>query len=244
MQSHLIRRGAMYYYRRRIPADLLKHFNPKKELTKALGTSDRREAERLARALAVKHDDEFQAIRGAPSAAVAELSQVQQFSSPTNTKGQIPDADTQVLAVGDVQALAARVLARLRAQREQAIVDNTLELFLQKQRAAMEWDKCALEGKGDPDFPAWKHEAFIIARQHLLEPGRYPALAIPMVTQQAAPMQAIAPTGLGCESVCPHRIRETLSNILSADISTCAVAGPYPRRSTYRVTSEAVSLET
>lgn len=182
MQNHLTRRGAMYYYRRRIPSDLLDHFNPKKELTKALGTSDRREAERLARALAVKHDEEFQTIRGVVIGGAPTVPQSQEQKSgsqETGNKGQIQGDPAQLPAVGDVLSVAARVLARLRSQREQAVLAGNVDRFMEQQRRALDWDKYALEGKVDAEFPAWKLEAFVIARQHLLEPGRYPALPVP-----------------------------------------------------------------
>jgi hypothetical protein len=54
--NYLIRRGAVYYYRRRIPTELLAHYAPKKEIHKLLGTSERREAVERARAMSVQHD--------------------------------------------------------------------------------------------------------------------------------------------------------------------------------------------
>jgi integrase len=62
-QVHIQKRGSTYYYRRRIPLDLLAHYYPKKELIFSLGTPDYREAERLARAESVKYDTEFERIR-------------------------------------------------------------------------------------------------------------------------------------------------------------------------------------
>lgn len=191
MQNHLVRRGAMYYYRRRIPSDLLDHFNPKKELTKALGTSDRREAERLARALAVKHDEEFQTIRGAgcaPAITPAQSQASELLGTGVENNGHILGAPAQPPVVGDVLSVASRVLARLRVQREQAVLAGTVDRFMEQQRSALDWDKYALEGKVDAEFPAWKLEAFVIARQHLLEPGRYPALPVSATTPTAATM--------------------------------------------------------
>ncbi|WP_454752127.1 DUF6538 domain-containing protein [Cupriavidus necator] len=66
--NHLLRRGARYYIRRRVPADLQKHFGGKNEIVRALGTSDRREAERLVREQSVLLDREFDKLRAAPTA--------------------------------------------------------------------------------------------------------------------------------------------------------------------------------
>lgn len=212
MQTHLTRRSgsAMYYFRRRIPADLREHFNGRAELTKSLGTSERREAERLARAMAVRYDDEFQALRNAHSDTANKLPhpQEQQDSPQPENKRQIPDAGAELSAVGDVQSTAARILVRLRTQREKAVAEDKLEEFLRDQRSSLEWDKAALEGKADPHFPAWQHEAFVIARQHLLEPGRYPALPLPAKTQLAAPTQAVEPASSATESVSLEKLVE------------------------------------
>jgi len=48
MCTHLQRRGSRYFIRRIIPLDLREHYG-KREITKALGTSDRRVAAVLCR---------------------------------------------------------------------------------------------------------------------------------------------------------------------------------------------------
>ncbi|MHA7846369.1 DUF6538 domain-containing protein [Serratia sp. D1N4] len=48
MCTHLVKRGSRYYFRRRIPLSLISHFQ-RTEILKALGTSNRFEAERLVR---------------------------------------------------------------------------------------------------------------------------------------------------------------------------------------------------
>ncbi|WP_420889466.1 DUF6538 domain-containing protein [Herbaspirillum frisingense] len=49
MCTHLLKipSSSSYYFRRKIPEDLIGHYN-KKEIKKSLRTSDKREAERLA----------------------------------------------------------------------------------------------------------------------------------------------------------------------------------------------------
>lgn len=66
MTNHLIRRGAIYYYRRRVPADLIEAMG-KKEIQQSLGTSDPKEAARLSRKVAVEFDDKFERLRNEPA---------------------------------------------------------------------------------------------------------------------------------------------------------------------------------
>ena len=47
MPTGLIRRGAAYSLRRRIPLDLISAFDGRREIVRALGTKDREEAKRL-----------------------------------------------------------------------------------------------------------------------------------------------------------------------------------------------------
>src|SRR5215510_2506683 len=61
--THLWRRGATYYFRAKVPVDLLQHYAPKREIKFSLKTNDRKEAERLVRQAAVKQDEEFAALR-------------------------------------------------------------------------------------------------------------------------------------------------------------------------------------
>jgi integrase len=73
MSTHLFRRGGRYYIRRRIPADLLEHYQGKKEIQRALGTADPSVAAVVCRAAGVQMDEEFAAARAErlakPSAA-------------------------------------------------------------------------------------------------------------------------------------------------------------------------------
>ena len=62
MCTHLAKRGSRYYFRRKIPLDVLPHYKGK-EVMRSLGTSDRREAERLARIIGVEHDREFERLQ-------------------------------------------------------------------------------------------------------------------------------------------------------------------------------------
>jgi len=59
LQIHVFNRNGTYYFRRRIPKDLLSLY-PSEEIIFSLKTKDRREADRLARAESVRLDQEFE----------------------------------------------------------------------------------------------------------------------------------------------------------------------------------------
>lgn len=63
MCTHLIKRNAIYYFRRRIPLALVAHFG-RNEVVHSLRTSDRREAERLARQEGCRYDNIFAELEG------------------------------------------------------------------------------------------------------------------------------------------------------------------------------------
>ena len=68
MSEHIVRRGARYYYRRRVPADLLSKLGREARNTaQSSGTSDPKEAARAARRMAVEVDDLFERLRTAPA---------------------------------------------------------------------------------------------------------------------------------------------------------------------------------
>lgn len=58
-QTHVFNRSGTYYFRRRVPKDLLS-FYPSSQIVFSLKTKDRKEADRLARIESVKLDKEFQ----------------------------------------------------------------------------------------------------------------------------------------------------------------------------------------
>ncbi|MGF6512461.1 DUF6538 domain-containing protein [Paraburkholderia sp. 32] len=62
--SHLVKRGSRYYLRRRVPLDLLAHYSGKREIVRALGTSERSEAAILVRRASSDLDAEFEGLRG------------------------------------------------------------------------------------------------------------------------------------------------------------------------------------
>jgi integrase len=56
-------RNGIWYFRRRVPKDLLQHYSPKLEFNYSLNTSNRPEADRLQRIESVKLDEEFERVR-------------------------------------------------------------------------------------------------------------------------------------------------------------------------------------
>ncbi|HSD35930.1 MAG TPA: site-specific integrase [Rhodocyclaceae bacterium] len=61
--EHVIRRGAVYTYRRRIPLDLVAAHGGKREVTFSLGTKNRAEAAEAARRVSVRLDAEWKRLR-------------------------------------------------------------------------------------------------------------------------------------------------------------------------------------
>ncbi|MFL9976050.1 DUF6538 domain-containing protein [Paraburkholderia graminis] len=81
MTNHLLKRGSRYYIRRKIPLDLQAHYEGRKEIVKALGTSDAARARILVREESVRLDREFDGVRAA-------------LSTPAAAPQQIPDMIT------------------------------------------------------------------------------------------------------------------------------------------------------
>lgn len=63
LSSNIVRRGAVYYIRVRVPSDLLDYYDPKKEITYSLKTKDPREAKRKGNLERVKIDQRFEEAR-------------------------------------------------------------------------------------------------------------------------------------------------------------------------------------
>ncbi|KWR90375.1 site-specific integrase [Cupriavidus sp. IDO] len=74
--NHLTKRGSIYYFRRKIPLDLLQHYPGKREITRSLGTKDSDEAARIARRVSVDLDEEWQTLRNAVNSKQADAARV------------------------------------------------------------------------------------------------------------------------------------------------------------------------
>ena len=71
MTTHLFKRGGRYYIRRRIPTDLLPHYQGKKEIQRSLNTNNPKEAAINVRSAGAQLDSEFEAYRQALAAITA-----------------------------------------------------------------------------------------------------------------------------------------------------------------------------
>ncbi len=75
LSSNIVRRGAVYYIRVRVPSDLLDYYAPKKEITYSLKTKDPREAKRKGNLERVKIDQQFAEARRNEQATTAAQGQ-------------------------------------------------------------------------------------------------------------------------------------------------------------------------
>lgn len=75
-QTHLVKRGSKYYFRARVPADLVTQYG-KNEIYFSLRTSDKAEALQRVRIEQLKLDQEFHQRRSLLSASPAELSDIE-----------------------------------------------------------------------------------------------------------------------------------------------------------------------
>lgn len=145
MPTGLIRRGARYSTRRRIPLDLIEHYGGRAELVRALGSSDPAEAKRLHALMWVALDQEFDAARAA-----------------------IAPKDNPPAKPVDVAGLAARALQSLRQRRDEAAKAGELEGFVEYQQDQLAYQQAVLDGVEATERPLAVHEAHRNAVQALL----------------------------------------------------------------------------
>lgn len=62
-QTNLVKRGAVFYFRCRIPADLVEHYQGRREIKRSLRTSDYKKALELVHVESLKQDQEFTEVR-------------------------------------------------------------------------------------------------------------------------------------------------------------------------------------
>jgi len=203
---YLIRRDGRYSYRRRIPEDLIEHYG-RKFITKALGTADRREAERLARALSVEHDNEFDALRAdQQQAARGQMPDAgSQFSvipnSPATQPKQPPPmpylpAQLRGPLSGDREGEALAILAKLRRKRavaEEAGPDE-LKDFMVMTRFARSFDEMVLSGDEESSKPLWWHEASLTAHKAFFDGAGQSGISLLLKAPPAAHTQAVQPS--------------------------------------------------
>lgn len=213
MCTHLIRvpGSANYYFRRKIPKDLVPHYR-KAEIKKSLHTADRREAERRARQEGSRLDNEFVSLRNAtatatrppapPSdAAVAEsidktpsLATHSDWLRESNAIGKKISAQfTRPPTKGDIAEFAQRLLLTLRARRELAAGTQFYEPFMADVRSNLAIREAILES-GDtelfttPGEPLWMSEAMRNGYVAFLN-GQGAAAWMPLPTTNTSPIE-------------------------------------------------------
>jgi hypothetical protein len=184
--THLSKRGSRYSIRRKIPVDLQGHYG-RAEVVKALGTSDRREAEQLCRVAGAKLDEEFASVRAALAASA---------TSP-NVQAPVPASDAPPQINADV--VASHTLGLLRQRRDGAAAQGyeALATFLEQQRVNLEDNEAVLRGELEALHPLSKHEgwrnglrAFLTADGSVKELPAHMTHAQPeWATQPASPAQ-------------------------------------------------------
>jgi integrase len=153
--THLAKRGSRYSIRRKVPVDLQGHYG-RSEIVKALGTSDRREAEQLCRVAGAKLDEEFAGVRAALTAAPSASPAA---SAPTqDTPATSPATDTPIRINAD--EVASRTLGLLRQRRDAAAGQGyeALAAFHERMRRGLDDQEAILCGDLEPFHPLSKHE--------------------------------------------------------------------------------------
>ncbi|MGZ5199981.1 MAG: DUF6538 domain-containing protein [Telluria sp.] len=181
MCTHLTKRGNRYSIRRKIPVDLQDHYG-RTEVVKALGTSDRREAEQLCRVAGAKLDEEFANVRTALAA-----------SAPTqDTPATAPAPDTPIRINAD--EVASRTLGLLRQRRDAAAAQGyeALAAFHERMRQGLDDQEAILCGDLEPFHPLSKHEGHRNALRAFLT-GDGSVKELPEQIVHAQPAQAAQP---------------------------------------------------
>ena len=97
LSSNIVRRGAVYYIRVRVPSDLLDYYAPKKEITYSLKTKAPREAKRKGNLERVKIDQQFAEARR--SQAVVNQGQSAVMPSPSAENLLLPPLEIERLSL-------------------------------------------------------------------------------------------------------------------------------------------------
>jgi integrase len=143
MLTGLKQRGTRWYLRRRVPAELVEAWGSP-EVTRALGTSDYKVARKLLPKAWADLDDEFAAKRAALPAQ--------------------PRADARP----DPNAIAARLLLKLRAKRDAAAAAGELPAFNEAMADGLFYEQAVLAGEEAPSADLAKHEGVRNALRALL----------------------------------------------------------------------------
>jgi integrase len=150
-QTHLHNRRGTYYFRCRVPVDLLDYYAPKKEISRSLKTKDYKQALKLVRTETVRQDEEFSRVRdrnGVEGSSSLETQVSQPIPLSREEIQRLADihkwgilAKDEITSLGEVEGRSleeqgkhySQELLRHRealAQRNLAIVQNEVDLLL------------------------------------------------------------------------------------------------------------------
>lgn len=131
LQTHLTRRGQLYWFRARVPVDLLEQYAPRREFKISLRTRDPREAREKARLEAVKLDQEFADARrkrdSAPANTLSET-EIRRLEALYFHERLLADDEVRMNGFGDREVFAA-----VRQQLDQT---DGLSIFTDEQATA------------------------------------------------------------------------------------------------------------
>ncbi len=131
--THVVRRGATYYFRIRIPAGLVSHYG-KKEITFSLKTKEQAEAKRKGHVEALRFMDEFESIRSTLNTNTLET------MSPEEIRGIADTYLHDLLSSDEVERKSGRV------SKEHQVAIEVLEDYARPTLAG-DWDHDAGESR-------------------------------------------------------------------------------------------------
>ena len=152
--NHLQRRGSSgnYYFRVRIPSDLLEAYAPKKELTFSLKTKDPKEAKARCRVEAVRIDQEFEEhrrrLKHEQELVAFSATSYQEDSSPA-----APLTDLDSIPDYELDRLAVLYLHEVLAHDEQERTSGSTEMARKEWEENQEFLRQLHEQKGIPFTP-------------------------------------------------------------------------------------------
>ena len=102
-QTRLVRRGAVYYFRAKVPVDLKFHFGRRREIVESLRTTNHKDAEELVRIKSVALDQRFSEIRqkkrdAVPRTAITDA-QIQRLVAKAIASRMKADEEGRVLGL-------------------------------------------------------------------------------------------------------------------------------------------------
>lgn len=178
-QIHIFNRKGTYYFRRRIPKDLLSLY-PSQQVIFSLKTKDRREADRLARIESVKLDHEFERQRSTLSAPSGE---------------DISDEDIKRIC----ELWVAYVLEEDEEVRTEGLSDRDYRKWTETLAIAEDGERHAF-ARGNTELIEFEMEDFFKSHGFIMQVVRYPR-KVPFCWSRA-------PWTLGTLQVTVHTRRE------------------------------------